>query len=204
MQNKRLAFPLELKAVNDDGTIVGYGSVFGEVDSYKERVQPGAFKASLAAWKEKGRLPAMLWQHDPAEPIGVWESMEEDGHGLVVTGRLLKDDVRQAREAFALAKAGAVTGLSIGFRILDAKPSASGVIDLLALDLWEVSLVTFPACDSARVERVKTVRELEKLLRDAGLSRRDAVAVASHGFTGLDQRDADAELLELARLRWKL
>lgn len=92
LTKQRLDVPLTLKAVNDAGEFEGYGSVFGVVDSYGDVVVRGAFEASLARWKEKGRLPAMLWQHDSAEPLGPYTEMREDENGLYVKGRLLIDD----------------------------------------------------------------------------------------------------------------
>jgi HK97 family phage prohead protease len=92
----------------------------------------------------------MLWQHDPAQPIGVWDVVREDGTGLYVKGRLL-DSVARAREAAALIGAGAIDGLSIGYRTRKAEKDATGCRLLTELELWEVSLVTFPMLPSARV-----------------------------------------------------
>ena len=93
----------------------------------------------------------MLWQHDPAEPIGIWDEVREDAHGLYVKGRLLAD-VRRAREAVALIEAGAIEGLSIGYRTVRATKDAEGRRRLSELELWEVSLVTFPMLPEARVD----------------------------------------------------
>jgi hypothetical protein len=188
---KNAAEPLEVKAVGDDGTIEGYGSIFKNVDSYGEVVEPGAFTASLVDARQKGRSVKMLWQHDPSQPIGVWDAMSEDSKGLQVRGRLLKDDVPQAGAAYALLKAGALDGLSIGYRVVEAAPhpDKSGVLSLKKLNLKEVSVVTFAANDRARVTDVKhlvaagllpTVREFEEFLRDAGgFSKSLAAAVAA-------------------------
>lgn len=188
---KNSAIPLDIKAVGDDGTFEGYASIFGNVDSYNEVVQPGAFTQSLVDAKRKGRTIKMLWQHDPSQPIGVWNDMAEDSKGLWVSGRLLKDVSAQAAEAHGLLKEGALDGLSIGYRTLDAEPDDKrpGVMLLQKLDLREVSIVTFAANDRARVEAVKhilaagelpTVREFEEFLRDAGgFSKTLAAAIAS-------------------------
>ena len=202
MRKKYLARPFALKAVNDDGTFEGYGSVFHVEDSYKEVVVPGAFEKSLAEYRKKGRLPAMLWQHDARSPIGVYDDMREDDRGLYVKGRLLKDDVAMAREAYALLKAGAVSGLSIGYRtIIDEYDRETGITTLKELDLWEVSAVTFPANDEARVDNVKSIttrRDFEKFLRESGFSKSQAVRIASRGFERRESAE-DAELIKLLR-----
>jgi HK97 family phage prohead protease len=111
---------------------------------------PGAYGASLARMRREGRRVKMLWQHDPAQPIGVWDEAREDATGLWVKGRLLTDLV-QGREAAALLAAGAIDGLSIGYRTLRAEKDGKGQRRLTELDLWEVSLVTFPMLTQARV-----------------------------------------------------
>jgi HK97 family phage prohead protease len=151
-----------------DGRFSGLGSVFGNVDSYGEIVAPGAFTATLAEIAAKGRPIPALWQHRRDEPIGVYDELREDAAGLHVAGRLLTD-VSKAREAYVLMRAGAVSGLSIGFipraSSLDEK---TGIRTLTQVDLKEVSLVTFPANDEARIETVKAASirsaELRELL----------------------------------------
>jgi hypothetical protein len=177
MQTKRLEFSFELKAINEDGTFTGYGSVFGVKDSYDEIVVPGAFVESLSV-----RKPALLWQHRSGEPIGVFTEIEEDNIGLKMTGRLALKTQR-GQEAYELLKMGAVSGMSIGFQTREGSyDKVSGVRTLKKVDLWETSLVTFPACDAARVQSVKGVEQIEDLkaaeqyLRDSGFSRREAVA----------------------------
>ena len=110
---------LEQRAIGDDGTIEGYGSVFNVVDDWGDIIVPGAFAATLAAHKAAGTMPAMLWQHRDAEPIGVWTDMVEDSRGLRVKGRLVLEAPR-GKEAHALLKAGALNGLS------SASSAASG------------------------------------------------------------------------------
>lgn len=190
IQTKNSGVPLDAKAVSDTGVIEGYASVFGNVDSYGEIVEPGAFVDSLVGAKRTGRKIKLLWQHDPHQPIGVWDDLAEDSKGLWVKGRLFKDTVAKAAEAYALLKEGALDGLSIGYRTLKAEPKAGkpGVLSLLKLDLLENSVVTFAANERARVEVVKsildagsmpTVREFEGLLRDAGFSKAKAAAIAT-------------------------
>ncbi len=130
-----------------DGTIIeGYASLFGSVDQGGDAVQSGAFNASLGA----GRKVRMLWQHDPTQPIGVWDEVREDERGLFVKGRILTD-VARGREAAALLEAGAIDGLSIGYRTKRAERDGKGRRLLAELELWEVSLVTFPMLPQARV-----------------------------------------------------
>jgi hypothetical protein len=181
--NKRLARPLKVKSISDNGTFEGYGSVFHVEDYYKDVVMPGAFTKSLSSWKSKGAMPALLWSHNHDSPIGVYEDMTEDEHGLLVRGRLLIDDVVLARETYALMKAGAVGGLSIGYRpVVEEYDHKSSINRLKELDLWETSLVVFPANEAAQVIGIKTVRDFEGFLRDAGYSKKEACRIASRGF----------------------
>ncbi len=136
--------------VREGTRIEGYASVFGQGDQGGDVVAPGAFAASLAA-RGAGRV-RMLWQHDPAQPIGVWEEVREDGRGLYVKGRLLTE-VARGREAAALLEAGAIDGLSIGYRTVKAERDGKGRRLLTQVELWEVSLVTFPMLPEARVGR---------------------------------------------------
>ena len=131
--------------------ISGYASVFGTSDQGGDVVQKGAYGASLKAMMQAGRRVKMLWQHDPTKPIGVWDEVREDKKGLFVKGRILAD-VQAGAEALALIKAGAIEGLSIGYRTIRAEKSQEGTRLLHELDLWEVSLVTFPMLPEARVE----------------------------------------------------
>jgi HK97 family phage prohead protease len=190
LMTKNSAIALDVKALGDDGTFEGYGSIFGNVDSYGEVVMPGAFAGSLASARQKGRTVKMLWQHDPERPIGIWNDLSEDGKGLYVKGTLLKDSVAQATEAYALLKAGALDGLSIGYREIEVSPhpDKTGIVQLKKLDLKEVSIVTFAANDRARVTDVKhmleagqlpTIREFEGALRELGLSKSKAAACAA-------------------------
>lgn len=134
-----------------EGTVVsGYASVFGLRDQGGDIVMPGAYTAALERLRLSGGRVRMLWQHDPAQPIGLWEEVREDGRGLYVKGRLLTE-VARGREAAALMTAGAVDGLSIGYRTLRAEKLAGGGRRLLELELWEISLVTFPMLPAARI-----------------------------------------------------
>lgn len=138
-------------AQTDEGiAIEGYASYFGEVDNGNDVVLKGAYAKSLRELTAKGRNVKMLWQHDPSQPIGVWDEVREDAKGLYVKGRILTD-VERGREAAALIEAGAMDGLSIGYRTVKATKNDKGHRLLSELELWEVSLVTFPMLPSARV-----------------------------------------------------
>lgn len=147
-----------------DGTAVsGYASVFGVRDQGGDIVLPGAYAGALARLRDGGGRVRMLWQHDPAQPIGLWDEVREDDRGLFVRGRLLTE-VARGREAAALMAAGAVDGLSIGYHTLRAEKLAGGGRKLIELELWEVSLVTFPMLPVARVSG-KGCRRDESLTR---------------------------------------
>ncbi len=194
--SEHLDLSFELKALDqvtapdgsETGLFEGLASTFGERDLLNDVIEPGAFKKALT----NPRGIKMLWQHDAGQPIGVWEQIRETDRGLHVRGRLILD-VRKAFEAWALLKARAVDALSIGFKVPD--PAENQAIDpengtrrIKRLDLWEVSIVTFPANPKARVERVKSLavpdlrsrQDIEKALRDAGFSRSVAKYVAAH------------------------
>jgi HK97 family phage prohead protease len=135
------------------GTFKGYASLFNIRDLGNDIVMPGAFGASLRNRGERG--VKLLWQHDATQPVGAWLSLHEDDRGLRVHGRL-NLNVAKAREILSLMQEGAVDGLSIGFRTQKAsRDRKSGTRRLYQLDLWEISLVTFPMLPQARVEAVK-------------------------------------------------
>jgi uncharacterized protein len=140
-------------ALAPDGSIAGYASLFGEIDQARDMVMPGAFTQTL---KSRGlRKIPMLFQHDPSEPVGVWLELREDLRGLWARGRLIPD-VRRGRELLALLRAGAVDGLSIGYRTERGKiEPRTRIRKLYQVDLWEISIVTFPLLNGARVSAVK-------------------------------------------------
>lgn len=150
--------------VKDGAVIEGYASLFGKEDRGGDVVERGAYQASLKSLASGGRRVRMLWQHDPSEPIGVWDEVREDGQGLYVKGRLLTD-VARARESAALLEAGAIEGLSIGYRTIRSKKDDAGRRRLVELELWEVSLVTFPMLPDARVG-AKGASPEDDLMRD--------------------------------------
>ncbi len=145
--------PAPLSAVDPDGVFEGYASLFNVADLGRDMVMPGAFAASLALRGAAGIR--LLWQHDPGQPIGRWLQIEEDRRGLRVRGKL-NLAVERARDIHALMREGAVDGLSIGFRVERARAERpTGLRRLEKLDLWEISVVTFPMLPGARVETVK-------------------------------------------------
>jgi HK97 family phage prohead protease len=151
-ETKRLARPP--RAVAAGGVISGYASLFGEVDLGGDLVVKGAFADSLRR-QGPGRV-RMLFQHDPSQPIGVWDEIREDSMGLRVRGRLALR-VEKAREVWALIQDGAIDGLSIGFKTVHARRDAkSGVRRLERVDLWEISVVTFPMLPEARIAAAKS------------------------------------------------
>ncbi len=149
LERKFAQFDADL-TVKDGVGIEGYASYFGDVDQGGDVVLQGAYAKSLARLGAERRQVKMLWQHDPAQPIGIWDEVREDKRGLYVKGRLL-EAVGRGREAAALIGAGAIDGLSIGYRTVRASKNDKGQRLLQELELWEVSLVTFPMLPSARV-----------------------------------------------------
>lgn len=202
---------LEVKFAADDasGKFSGYGAVFNNVDGGGDVIIGGAFKRTLREWEGKGKFPPMLLQHggwgtnaDDLLPIGRWTAMEETARGLKVTGELFALGTERGTYIHEGLKSGALDGLSIGYRVKKftqgTKPTEPRR-KLEDIDLVEVSVVTFPMNDKARVNAVKfdelqTVREVEAYLRDAcGMPRRQAAALIAR-IKGLDpRRDADDE-----------
>jgi HK97 family phage prohead protease len=176
LEHKFCRLEAEFEVTNGENghVIEGYASLFGDPDRGGDIVAKGAYARSLKALAKEGRQVRMLWQHDPAQPIGVWDEVREDEKGLWVKGRLLPD-VARAREAAALLTAKAIDGLSIGYRTLRATKNDKGRRLLQELELWEVSLVTFPMLPSARVgAKGETPAETDTLLREVAAALRDA------------------------------
>jgi HK97 family phage prohead protease len=145
-----------LSAPDARGCFEGYASLFHVADLARDMMMPGAFAESLRR-KGAGGI-RMLWQHDPAAPIGTWLAVTEDALGLRVRGQL-NLEVARGRESFALLQQKAIDGLSIGFRCQRAASDrSSGLRRLLQVDLWEISIVTFPMLPQARVSSVKMIQ----------------------------------------------
>ena len=209
---ERLIIPFEIadfkKGDDDDtGSFEGLAAAFNNKDMTGDIIKPGAFKGSIKSPKRV----KMLWQHQSDQPVGVWLVLEETDKGLHAEGKLVLG-VQRADEALLLMKAGAVDGLSIGFRI----PKGGAEFDedtfvrtITKLELWEVSLVTFPANPKARITRVKSaaariknIRDYEAFLRDeGGFTANQATALAVTGWkSAAELRDgagADDDSTEL-------
>lgn len=200
----------------DQMTFSGYGAVFGNVDSYGDVIQKGAFAETLKRSKRANQWPAMLMLHgggfmgsaQDQVPIGIWTDMKEDDTGLYVEGKLAPTP--RGMEAYSLMKMTprpAITGLSIGYlakewsvRTRPEEPRRT----LKTVELMEVSLVTFPANPKARVQSVKgelTIRDAEKALRDVGFSQSEAKAIVASGFKTLPQRDVDGLSASVSELQ---
>lgn len=171
----RAASPWRAPAVTSDGAFSGYASLFGVEDQGHDVVMPGAFGLSLA--KRGAHGIRMLFQHDPAQPIGAWEEIREDARGLFVCGRIIAEAARGA-DLLALMRGGALDGLSIGFRARRSqRDAATGQRRLYDIDLWEISIVTFPMLPGARVIAKATTAE--------AVVRRDASSVVAIPPSGL-------------------
>jgi HK97 family phage prohead protease len=197
METKRIDMGFEVKAIGEDGAIEGYGSVFGNKDSYGDIVAKGAFSGSIREHKAAGSMPALLWQHRSDSPCGVWLEMREDDNGLFMRGKLAMDTVK-GKEAHSLLKLGALKGLSIGFMTRDSDYDAkSDIRTIKDVELVETSLVTFPANTKARITGVKssdeivTLKDAERVLRDSGFSKQDALAFVSRVKTLSSRSDSD-------------
>lgn len=203
--------------VNSKGEFSGYGAVFGNVDQGGDLIQQGAFAGTLADWKQAGKLPPMLLQHGgmgltdgDGLPVGKWTKMGEDAHGLYAEGKLINMDTERGKSIYGALKEGVLDGLSIGYRVkefsLRTKPEDPRRT-LKAVDLQELSIVTFPMNGKARISQVKsgasieTIRDFEQFLRDVGgYSNAQAKAIAASGFKAAEPRDEDgADLAALLR-----
>lgn len=189
--------------------LTAYASVFDRVDYVGDVVKKGAFTETLSNKRKDGRSIPMLWQHSPDKPIGKWVEWSEDDHGLLMSGELTSG-MKYADEAFLALQHGTIDGISIGYEVIDSevgKHDGDEVLFLKKLELWEASVVTFPAMKDARIVAVKqsfreklssgkmpTPSEFEMILRDAGFTRKKATQVCSKGYTHLWKdhlRDAD-------------
>ncbi len=201
---------LVVKEISETGTFSGYASIYDIADYDDDIIASGAFGESIAALQDKGRMPAMLWQHDSATPIGVYTKLQEDEKGLYCEGQLCMD-CEQGAEAAALLKMGALSGMSVGFMIDAYSIDVEKEMRIITkADLWEISIVTFPCNDSARITSVKSalqkidsktkLGEVERALRDSmGLTKSQAVELVSKiKSIALREREDenDAKLIE--------
>lgn len=206
--------PIQVKFAASDnvGSFSGIASPYGgEPDSYGDLIAPGAYAKPLSRHEANGTRPALLWQHDQTNPVGVWVKFEETAQGLVAHGKLTLD-VPQAKAAHALMKDGALA-LSIGYRIpYGGAELVDGARLLKEIDLHEVSLVAMPANTGARITSVKCFdpenpnpREFERAARDAlGLSAREAKRLMAGGWSSLVRDEQAADSTELAEIAAKL
>lgn len=192
------AFPLEIKSLSDAGLIEGLAAAYGNVDMGGDRIMPGAFHKSLAA--SSAPIP-MLLHHKLDRPIGRWDSVIETSGGLLAKGKITME-AADGREAHALARDGALRGLSIGYKAVDWKHD-KGVRNLIELALHEVSLVTIPMNPLTRITNVKSItgaRDIEDILGQIdGLSRRKVKAAASAAWRAINE-DSDPSETKLAAM----
>jgi HK97 family phage prohead protease len=181
-------------ALTPDGAVEGYASLFGEIDQARDMVMPGAFARTLRE-RDIRRIP-MLFQHDPAEPVGIWLELREDHRGLYARGQLIPE-VMRARELLALLRAGTADGLSIGFRTRGARVDPKMRIRRLHdIELWEISLVTFPLLAGARLHAVKERRPFRVLL--PRVAQDDARLGRSYPRSSFARKQAEREWARVA------
>lgn len=198
MNMKHLSFDFDVKSLDETGTFSGYASMFDNKDSEGDVVRKGAFAKTLAEWAQKGRLPPMLWQHERKNPIGYFSVMKEDDKGLYVEGKLLIDDIAQAKTAHTLLKNKVLGGMSIGYRVENYDyDKVADVFNLTEIKLFEVSLVTFPANERATVDNVKNGLPdrdvIVKHLTDLGLSQKQAETLCDSGLPSLQPENREKQ-----------
>lgn len=181
------AFPLEMKALGPAGEIEGLAAAFGNLDSYRDRIMPGAFAKTLKA--NRNPIP-MLFSHDLSRPVGAWTTLYESDAGLVAKGKITLDAI-DGRSAYALVRDGAITGLSIGFRVVATAPSKNSERWIKEIELLEVSLVAVPANDAARITSIKSItgpRDIQEMLRQRfDISSRKAKAAAAAAWRAMGE-----------------
>ena len=183
LERKELNFDNVL--IDEKGIISGYGAVFDNKDFADDIIEKGAFSKCLT---EKQTYP-MLWQHNTDQPIGIWEECSEDEHGLLLKGRLLVDDVQQAKEAYALYKNGIINGLSIGFMCNSCtweERDRDFIRHLTEIKLFEAIVTDVKSADL-------TIRSAEKALLDCGFSHKQAKTILSKGFKAIQANNEDRD-----------
>ncbi|MEM6230154.1 HK97 family phage prohead protease [Shewanella scandinavica] len=196
-------YELDIKSIDEKGFIVCYANTFNHVDQANEETMKGAFRQTIANHKAKGTMPKMLFNHNRNEPIGKWISMEEDEHGLKMTGQLILE-VQRAREIYALMKTGALNGFSIGGKVKQRQyDRINRVTKLIELELGEVSIVPFPCNDQSTLTSIKSILEtgeiprpskLEKeLVNHFGLTKLQALAFMAAGYKGLNTAELNID-----------
>ena len=220
MEIKRVIVPFEKKAISEAGDFEGYGSTFGDVDFGGDAVIKGAFSRTLSEWKTKGQLPLMPWYHNMVQPIGDWLEMEEDDMGLFVKGKLWIEGSKRIDSAVMvhnLLTGTGPKGMSIGYATRESEYveiEGKSVRNLIDVDLMELSIVPFGMNPNAIVTNAKSrfrdedgelkeKRDFERVLREAGLSRKEAKAFLSKGWAGLprDEGEGEADENEIAEIK---
>lgn len=208
MEKKSANFTLT-KMDEKEGRISGYASVYTNVDNGFDQVMPGAFTESVKAINAGNQSLPILWQHRQDEPIGMWDIVADFDDRLEVSGKLIKG-VTRADDTYKLLEAGAVNGLSIGYRTTKATKN-NGVREIREAKLFEVSVVTFPMNELARVNGVKSdfnLEDVKAVLIEGGFDEEVALAVAEHGFDGamkmLGKTKPEPQAPELTALLTKL
>ena len=200
MNKQVISCTFETKEFDEQqGLVRGFASVFGVLDSYNDVVLKGAFVRSLQEKLNKGQKVPMLYQHDPSIIIGEWLELKETEYGLWAVGKLYLDFSEKAREVYNLLKAKVLNGLSIGFIPVDDEIVCTDTEierHIKDVELFEISIVTFPANEQSLVTDVKerkelTIRDAEKALTAAGFSQKRAKQILSGGFNSGLQRDVD-------------
>jgi HK97 family phage prohead protease len=205
-REEKLARPFAVKTTGETGSFEGLGAVFNDAHptsswalspEWKDRVLPGAFAKNIAEHTKAGTLPAMLYMHERGNVVGAWRSLEEGKDGLRVTGQVAEGARSPSGETlYNLMKIGALNALSIGFRVRkQALDQDKKVRDILDVEVSEISIVDVPGIHRARVTDVKSLdpHHLERVLRDAGLSRKEAKALLAEGLRALRDAAADDE-----------
>jgi len=210
MEMKRITVPFEMKQVSEEGEFEGFASTFGNVDFDGDVVERGAFVDDLKEWKAKGQLPLMPWQHDMRALVGDFLSMDEVEKGLFVKGQFWvgSKSTDLSKMAHNLFVGTGPKAMSIGFSVLDSEVKlvdGERVRSILKVKLFEVSIVPFGANPEALVTSSKSLvtpegipvdkRSFEKILRDAGLSCKQAKTLLSGGYSALNRDDEMNELL---------
>ena len=161
---------LTIKSSGNNVYIHGYASVFNNIDCHNDIIIKGAFQNAITQHKTHQCIK-LLWQHDVTKPIGIVSSITEDTYGLIVEGNINKE-TQQGKEAISLVQQGAISGLSVGFTIKQSTHNSEGYREIVEADLWEVSIVTFPANNEAHINYVTCKNQLNDL--------RDTLVGANH------------------------
>lgn len=208
---KDLSFKLELKESNDDMdfvTLEGLASTFGNIDRTGDIIERGAFKSTIKLMKAGDRVIRLLNQHHMDQPIGIVDVLKETDAGLFMVARMPREN-STVKDMLPLLKMGALSDFSIGFNIKDSDMDDKGIRTIKDIDLFEVSVVTIPANEKAKITSVKkdtdedkvidihkaeaitSKRDFERMLRDSGLFTRKAAEILTKRFNEDDQGEPE-------------